>query len=155
MLSYVLLFATPLSMKFSRPEYWSGLPGPPPRDLPDPGIEPRSPAFQPDSLPTEPPGNLLYFPVLCNICKCVLSHFSYVQLFVTPGTVAQQALLSIKFSRQEYWSGLPCPPPRDLPDPGIEPRSFMSPAVAGGFFTTSTTWEALHNIYLWLIYFIH
>ena len=43
------------------------------------------------------------------------------------------------FSRQEYWSGLPCPPPEDLPHPGIEPKS---PALAGGFSTTSATWEA-------------
>ena len=46
------------------------------------------------------------------------------------------------FSRQEYWSGLPFPPPGDLPDPGIGPTSLMSPALSGGFFTTSTTWEA-------------
>ena len=46
------------------------------------------------------------------------------------------------FSRQEYWSGLPCPPPGDLPDPGIEPWSLASPALAGGFFTPSATWEA-------------
>ena len=45
-------------------------------------------------------------------------------------------------SRQEYWSGLPCPPPGDLPDPGIERVSLMSPALAGRFFTTSATWEA-------------
>ena len=47
------------------------------------------------------------------------------------------------FSRQEYWSGLTCPPPGDLPDPGIEPAFLTSPALAGGFFTTSATWEAL------------
>ena len=47
------------------------------------------------------------------------------------------------FSRQEYWSGLPRPPPGDLPDPGIEPVSPMSPALAGGFLTASATWEAL------------
>ena len=46
------------------------------------------------------------------------------------------------FSRQEYWGGLPCPPPGDLPNPGIEPVSLKSPALAGGFFTTSATWEA-------------
>ena len=46
------------------------------------------------------------------------------------------------FSRQEYWSGWPFPPPEDLPDQGIEPTSLMSPVLAGGFFTTSTTWEA-------------
>jgi len=45
------------------------------------------------------------------------------------------------FSRQEYWSGLPCPLPGDLSDLGIEPESLMSPALAGGFFTSSTTWE--------------
>ena len=46
------------------------------------------------------------------------------------------------FSRQEYWSGLPFPPPRDLPDPGIEPISLMSPALEGGFFIIGVTWEA-------------
>ena len=50
---------------------------------------------------------------------------------VTPWTVDHQAPLSMRFSRQEYWSGLPCPPPEDLPDPGIEPTSLMSPAWAG------------------------
>ena len=54
-----------------------------------------------------------------------------------------QAPLSMGFSRQEYWSRLPCPPPGDLPNPGIEPTSLMSPALAGMFFTTSATWEAL------------
>jgi len=52
------------------------------------------------------------------------------------------------FSRQEYWSGLLCPPPGDLPDPGIELLSLMSPALAGGFITTSTTWEALVIFFL-------
>ena len=52
---------------------------------------------------------------------------------VTPWTVARQAPLSMGFSRQENWSGLPFPPPRDLPDPGMEPRY---PALAGRFFTT-------------------
>ena len=54
----------------------------------------------------------------------------------------------MEFSRQEYWSGLPFPLPGDLPDPGIEPESLASPALAGGFFTTSTTWEA--HIKRWL-----
>ena len=52
------------------------------------------------------------------------------------------------FSRQEYWSGLPCPPPGDLPEPGIEHTSLKSPTLAGGFFTTSTTWEACLSIFL-------
>ena len=71
----------------------------------------------------------------CVLCVCALS---WVRLFVTaphppPQTVAHQAPLSLEFSRQECWRGLPFPSPRNLPYPGIEP---MSPALAGGFFTT-------------------
>ena len=62
-----------------------------------------------------------------------------------PWTVAHQAPLSTGCFRQEYWSGLPCPPPGDLPDPGIEPGSLMSPALAGEFSTTVTTWEAQYG----------
>ena len=58
---------------------------------------------------------------------------------VCPWTVACQAPLSIAFSRQEYWSGLPCPSPGALPDAGIELESLVSPELAGRFFTTSTT----------------
>ena len=65
------------------------------------------------------------------ICACLLSH---VWLFVTLWTVACQAPLSMEFSRQEYWSGLPFPTPGDVPDLGIEPMSHVSPALAGGFF---------------------
>ena len=73
---------------------------------------------------------------------------SRVWLFVTPWTVAHQDPLSMGFSRQEYWSRLPFPSPGDLPDAGIEHMSLMSPALAGGFFTTSTTWKApLKHIY--------
>jgi len=98
-----------LSLGLSREECWSGLPCPPPGDLPDPGNEPRSPALQADSFP--------------------LSHQSKVKwlrrarLFVTPWTVAYQALPSMGFSRQDYWSGLPFPSPGDLLNPGIEPGS--------------------------------
>ena len=60
------------------------------------------------------------------------------RLFVTLWTIACQAPLSMGFSRQEYWSGLPCPPPGDLSNPGIEPASLTSPALGGDFFT----WEA-------------
>jgi len=74
---------------------------------------------------------------------CMLSCFSQVWLYATLWTVACQAPLSMGFSRQEYWGGLLCPPPGDLPIPGIEPTSLMSPALAGEFFTASTTWEAL------------
>ena len=64
----------------------------------------------------------------------MLSHFSHVQLFVTPWTVACQAPLSIRFFRQEYWGGLSCPPPGDLSDPGIKHMSLMFPALADRFF---------------------
>ena len=70
----------------------------------------------------------------------MLSCFIRVRLFVTPWTVANQAPLSMGFSRQEYWSGLPFPTPGDLPDLEMEP---VSPALAGRFFTTSTTWKYL------------
>ena len=66
---------------------------------------------------------------------------SHVQVFVTPWTVAHQAPLSVGFSRQEYCSGLSCPPLGNLPNPGIEPMSLASPALAGRFFTTVDTWE--------------
>ena len=69
----------------------------------------------------------------------MLNCFSCVRLFATLWTVACQASLSIQFPRQEYWSGLPCPPPSGLPNLGVKPVSLMSPALAGGFFTTSTT----------------
>ena len=69
-------------------------------------------------------------------CCDVLSHFSHVRLFATPWTVAHQAPLSMGFSRQEYWSGLPLSRPGHLPNPGIQPMSLKSPALAGGFFTT-------------------
>ena len=67
---------------------------------------------------------------------------SHVHIFVTPWTVARQAPLSMRFSRPGYWSGLSCPPSGDLPDPGIELAPLIFSALAGGFFTTSTTWEA-------------
>ena len=76
-------------MEFPRQEYWSGLPFPSPEDLPNPGIKPRSPAMQADSLPTDLQGK------------------------------------------------------PDLPNPGIEPASLTSLALAGGFFPTSATWEAI------------
>ena len=80
------------------------------------------------------------------ICSCVLNHFICIRLFVTLWTLACQALLSMGFSRQEYWSGLPCPPSGDLP--GIESLSLMFPEIAEVFFaclfvfTTIATWEA-------------
>ena len=75
-------------------------------------------------------------------CVCLLSHFHHVQLFVSLWTVACWAPLSRWFSNQESWQGLLCPSPGDLPQPGIEPTFLTSPALAGGFFTTSATCEA-------------
>ena len=73
---------------------------------------------------------------------CMLSRFSQIWLCVTSRTVAQQAPLSLGFPRQEYWSGLSCPPPRDLSYPGIKPTFLRYPALAGRFYTTSTTWKS-------------
>ena len=73
---------------------------------------------------------------VCFVPCAMPSRFSRVRLFVTPWTAAHQAPLSLGFSRHEYCSGLPCPSPGDLPDPGIKPTSPVSPALAGGFFTT-------------------
>ena len=103
-------------MRFSRQEYWSGLPFPSPGVLPNPGLEPRSPALQADSLPSELPGKP-------SLLLLLLSRFSRIRLFATLWTVARRAPLSMGFSRQEYWSGLPCSSPEDVYDPGIEPRS--------------------------------
>ena len=71
-----------------------------------------------------------------------MSVLSHVQLFAAPWTVAHQAPLSTGFPRQECWSRLPFPTPEDLPNPGIEPGSLVSPALAGGLFTASAAWEA-------------
>ena len=78
------------------------------------------------------------------MCWAVLRCFSRVRLVATLWTIARQAPLSMQFSRQGYWSGLPCPPPRNLSDPGIKLVSLVSPALAGGFLTT---WGAqcVHN----------
>ena len=84
------------------------------------------------------------FPI---VRACMLSHFRCLQLFVTPWTAARQAPLSMGFPRQEYRSGLPRPPPGDLPDPEIKLKSLMSPALAGRFLTTSATWEGLPTVY--------
>ena len=72
----------------------------------------------------------------------MLSCFSCVRFFAILWTIAHQASLSMGFPWQEYWSLLPCSPPGDLLDPGIEPVSLKSPALLGMLFTTSATWEA-------------
>ena len=75
----------------------------------------------------------------------MLSRFRCVQLSATLWAIARQAPLSMGFSRQEYWSGLLCLSPGELPEPGVEPVSLMSPALVGSVFTTSTTWESLNK----------
>ena len=86
-----------------------------------------------------------------HVCVCararVLSHFSCVWLFGTLLTIARQASLSIRFFRQEYWNGLSCLPPGDLPHSGIKPMSLKSPALTGRFFITSATWETQYQVW--------
>ena len=79
------------------------------------------------------------YPVCVCVCVCVCTClfaqlFNFVLYFATPWTIDCQALLSMEFFRQEYWSRLPFPIPWDLPDPGIKPVSLTPPALAGGFF---------------------
>ena len=73
---------------------------------------------------------------LSTFLLCCIQSLSRVRFFVASQTVVHQAPLSMGFSRQEYWNGLPFPTLRDLPDPGTKAESFASPALAGGFFTT-------------------
>ena len=77
------------------------------------------------------------------VCVCVCAVLSHVQPFATAGTVAVQASLSMGFSMQEYWSWLPFPTPGDLLDPGIQPASLVSPALAAKFFTTEPSGKPL------------
>ena len=78
-------------------------------------------------------GSVSEIPQKLTECYVVVQSLSHVRFFATPWTVARQAPLSMGFSQQGYWSGLPFPPPGHLPEPGIEP---VSPALSGGFFTT-------------------
>ena len=100
------------------------------------------PSLYSTSLPDCPSIHQSFSGPAVSSCACMLSHFSHVWLFVTPWTVACQALLSMGFSRQEYWNGLLIPSPGDLPDPGIKSTFFMSAYIGGGFFTARATWEA-------------
>ena len=84
----------------------------------------------------------VFVPAYAPITNWAVAVLNGVRLFATLWTVAHLAPLSVGFFRQESWSGSPCPPPGDLPDPGIKSVSLTSPALAGGFFTTRATWEA-------------
>ena len=116
-MQWTVAHQAPLSMEFPRQEYWSGLPFPSPK---------------------KPVTSMQLFKVLgCSFPEKVkVKSLSHVQLFATQWTVAHQAPLSMEFSRQEYWSGLPFPTPGDLPEPGIKTASLASPALTGRFFTT-------------------
>ena len=81
-------------------------------------------------------------------CMHLLSHFSRVQFFATPQTIACQSPLSMGFSGQEYWGGLPCPPPEDFLNPGVEPAFLTYPALASRFFTTGVTFRQYQLILL-------
>ena len=131
---WTLAHKVPPSMGFSRQEYWSGLPFPSPGDLPNPGIEPRSPTLQADDLTSAPPGK----PEdgIKGMCCAVLSLFSRVRLCNSmdhspPGSSGHGVLQA----RILEWVAESSP--GDLPNPGIELVPLMSPALAGGFFTTS------------------
>ena len=97
------------------------------------------------------------FNVIFSLVLLLLNHFSHIQLLATPWTIACQAPLSIGFSRQEYWSGLTCPPPGNLPNRGIKPASLTFPALAGRYFTTRATWEdyVCVCIYMYMCVYIY
>ena len=168
MLSPVWLFATPWtikSMEFSRSEYWSGWPFLSPGDLPNPGVEPRSPTLQADSLPAEPQGkpkntgvgslSLLQGIFMIQELNCGLLHCRQIfyQWAIREAHLVTKSrptlcdpmdwsslpgFLAMGFPRQEYWSGLPFSSPGDLPDPGIEP---MSLTLTDRVFTTEPPWK--------------
>ena len=98
-------------MEFTRQESWNGYPFLSPEDLPGAGVEPGSPAWW----------KILYHLSHIDYQFSSVQLLSRVRLFVTPWTIACQASLSMEFTRQDYWSGLPLPFPGDPPDPGIEP----------------------------------
>ena len=98
-------------MEFSRQEKWSGLPFSSSEELPNPGIEPWSPASKADSLLFELQGSLVQAHSSTLQMLLLLSRFSRVRLCATPQTAAHQAPPSLGFSRQEHWSGLPLPSP--------------------------------------------
>ena len=84
---------------------------------------------------------------LCCVCAQSLNH---VRPFAASWTMASQAPLSLEFSKQDFWNGVPFSPPGNLPYPGVKPASLASPSLTGRFFTASTTWEALSIVPLHL-----
>ena len=143
-------------MGFSR-QYWSELPFPSPGNLPNPGVEPRSPALQRDSSPTElqegqyfmnlkssKPPCTLHCVCVC-VCVCVymfVCMLSCVWLFATPWTIAHQAPLTMEFSRQKILEVVNTSYSRGSSWPRGRTVFLVPPALAGRFFTTWATWEA-------------
>ena len=115
---WTVIHQTPLSMGFFRQEYWSGVPWPPPLVFPTQGSF-MSPALTGGFSTTSTTWE-------SQKLTCMLS---CIQLFANLWTVALQAPVLLELSRQEYWSGLPCPAPGDLPAPGIKPPSPGAPAL--------------------------
>ena len=138
----------PLSMGFSRQEYWSVLPFPSAGDRPDLEIEPMSLLhlldWQAGFLIIQSWRNgslhIIILTLVLFLCMCAQSCPTLCDLLDCnlPGSSVYG------ISKQEYWSRLPFPPPGDLPDLGIKPTSLTSPALAGGFFATSATCKALY-----------
>ena len=118
----------PLSMGFFRQEHWSGLPSPSPEDLPDPGIKPVSPALQVNLLPLSYQGSPE--PTKGNYVHMFSHSVISDSLWPYGQTASCHAPLSMGFSRQEYWSGVPPPSPVDLPHLGTE---LASPALQADF----------------------
>ena len=122
---WIVALQAPPSKGILQARIWSELPCPPPGDLPHPGINPS---------------------LLCLLHSlCYAQSLSGVLLFATPWTAARQAFLSIGIFRQKYCSGLPCSPPRDLPNPEIKPRS---PTVQADSLLSEPRWVLYHQHHL-------
>ena len=131
-----------------RQEQWSGLPCPPPGDLPNPWIQhasPISPALAGGFFTAGATWEALIESYTATFHGGGGLVSKSCPTLAIPWTVARQAPLSMGFSRQEYWSGWPFPPPGDLPDQGIKPVSPASPALAGRFFTTEPSVKPMRH----------
>ena len=125
-------------MRFPREEHCSGLPFPSPGVLPDTGIKPVSSALAGRFFTAKPRGKPSYW--CCLLTSVVSGSSPPPELYSLPGSSVHGIL------QEQYWSGLPFPSPGELPDPGIEPTSLTSLALAGGFFITSATCSLNSNL---------
>ena len=158
MIPWTVAHQAPLSLGFSRQDYWSDLLFPSPWDLPNTGIELRPPTLQAGFLSSDPPGKSYGTPnnennYMCITCNMLLLLFSrsVVQLFCSPiNYIAQQTPLSMGFPRQEYLNRLPFSSPGNLPNPGSKP---LSPALADGFFSTEPSGKPCNVCNILCMYF--